>query len=196
MTKRSYIFAFGDSSITPTPGAQVTLNERLMREWYEQRRRCHEVRGNVLSAAFDIEYLLDLVISRSLIPATTSSERSHMLFDELFLKSGGINFRTKIEILRKLLTKLASLRSLLPHDIIKDVNAVRETRNDFAHYPIGFEPQGEPPEQTLLPVLITRHKTFVIDEEYLKQTEKLFGRVTHHLNRAAATLLSSEQISK
>ena len=178
-----------DSWITLAPGAAIHMDERLGKEWQKLRRNCREIRGNVLAGCFEIEYTLDQVISEVLIPTSANLSESRDLLDELFLKGTGATFRSKIEVLRKLRARVSSLQSLLQEDIIAKLNAVREVRNDFAHYPVTFEPTGQPPQQNLVPVLISRRGRFALDDAFLKETGTLFGSVMSQLEAAVKSLL-------
>jgi hypothetical protein len=168
------------------------MDARLAEEWNKRKRDCREIRGNILATCFEIEYLLDQIIVEVLIPTAASNTEGQNLLDELFLKGPVTSFRTKIDVLRKLRSRVPRLQSLLPEDTITHLTSIRELRNDFAHYPVAFEPAGNPPQQTLLPLLISRRGRFVLDDTFLEEHGKIFGSTHSTLEAAVKSLKGVE----
>jgi hypothetical protein len=163
-----------DSWIELPPGASVTIDAKVGREWKAGVARCRSIRGNVLARCFEIEYVLDQVIGETLIPESEENADRRDLLDELFLKGPGVTFRSKIDTLGKLRGRVPKLEALLPADTVARLNFVRELRNDFAHYPVTFTPVGEPPNQRLQPVLVSRRGRFTLDDAFVtEQATKL-----------------------
>lgn len=137
-----------DSWIRLAPDKAVTLDERLSKLWSQKTWEWREVRGNVLSACFEIEYLVDNVLCEILFPRIdrapaekrVNNERIEtyadvtnvrQLFDGLFLKSGVISFNRKIDILRNLLAEMRTLQDLVSSEI--DYRAFSGTQHPFRH---------------------------------------------------------------
>lgn len=180
-----------DSWVTLAPGATVHIDERLGREWTRRTQECRGIRGNVLAKCFEIEYILDQVIAEVMIPTTEENADRRDMLDEFFLKGPPATFRNKIEVLRKLHSRVSRLQGLLPGDAFQRLTAVRELRNDFAHYPVTFEPVGEPPNQTLRPLLVSRRGRFVLDEVFLEEQSKIVGSIFADLEAAFKALMPS-----
>ena len=174
-----------DSWLTLAPGAAVHVDERFGKEWAKLTSDCLPVQGAVRAKCFEIEYVLDQVITRTLL---TADDDRRDLFDDLFLKGPGASFRNKIEVIRKLQARVQSLQSLLPTDIVDKLTTVRELRNDFAHYPVTFEPVGEPPNQTLRALLVSRRGTFVLEDNFLQKQEATFNHALGSLETAFKAL--------
>jgi hypothetical protein len=67
-------------------------------------------------------------------------------------------------------------------NLVKTLDNLRRTRNNFAHYPVEFIPRGPAGEQTL-DIFLTTHKTQIkIDQEFLNRTDKLFQEASEGLN--------------
>jgi hypothetical protein len=181
-----------DSWIQLSPGASVHMDARLAEEWGMRKRQCREIRGNVLATCFEIEYILDQIIAETLIPTSTDNTAGRDLLDELFLKGPATNFRAKIDVLRKLRGRVAHLQPLVPEDIFTRLTSVRELRNDFAHYPVTFEPTGAAPNQTLLPLLVSRRGQLVLDDAFLTQNGQLFGSTLSDLEAVLRALRPNE----
>ena len=177
-----------DSWIQLSPGAQITIDARLAKEWKKRAQECREIRGNVLAKCFEIEYVLDRIIAETLMPSSIGNEEERDLFTVLFLKGPATSFRGKIDVLQKLWSQVPRLQAVLSKKIVTRLTAVREVRNDFAHYPVTFEPTGEPPNQTLLPVLVSRRGRFVLDEAFLHEQGENFDSVFRGLEGALKAL--------
>lgn len=181
-----------DSWIRLAPGKAVTLDERLSKLWSQKTQEWREVRGNVLSACFELEYLVDNVLCEILFPRIdrapaekrVNNERIEtyadvtnvrQLFDGLFLKSGVISFNRKIDILRNLLAEMRTLQDLVSSEIISKLNKIRDVRNRFAHYPVTFTPVGDPPNQELRASLVCTDKELILDDKFFEGYNPLFS---------------------
>ena len=177
-----------DSWIAVEPGASLFLDERLHQEWTARTANCRLLRGNALASCFEIEFVLDRVIVETMIRTSSNTSEQQGLFDDLYLKASGATFARKIDVLRKLLDRISELQKLLPADIIKRLTAIRELRNDFAHYPVEFEPVGDPPNQTLRPVLVSRRGRLPLDDAFLEEQGKMTASVCRDLMSTVAAL--------
>ncbi len=185
-----------DSWISVAPGQALNIDADLLQKWNEQTRKYRELRGNILAACFGLEYSLDVALAEVFFPGldtpTKNSQDSAVaidenakalkgLFDELFLKRGSLPFKFKIDLLRRLAGRIGVLQALIPPDLLKNLDAVRDVRNRFAHYPVTFEPTGSVPNQELHAKLVCRDKTLVLDQAFSDATSALFHLVTKEL---------------
>jgi len=181
-----------DSWIRLAPGKAVTLDERLSKLWSQKTQEWREVRGNVLSACFELEYLLDNVLyevffhradeapsdkraDNEPIEIRVDPRTMRQLFDGLFLKSGVISFNRKIDILRNLLAEMRTLQDLVSSEIISKLNKIRDVRNRFAHYPVTFTPVGDSPNQELRASLVCTDKELILDDKFFEGYNPLFS---------------------
>ncbi len=184
-----------DSWIRVAPGASVEIDARLGSEWETQRRRCRELRGNVLAKSFELEYIVDQLITETLFPADSVPEDNRAAFDEAFLKNPSTGFRNKIEALRKLRAQLPRLQAALPEDVISRLNKVRDLRNAFAHYPVVFDVTGERPNQQLVAILETRRERFDLSDAFLREHDDDFRIAFSALEAAKAALGSTAPLA-
>ena len=182
------------------PGEGVSIDAEQDRTWRNLTRRLREMRGNVLADCFQIEMQLDRVLCELLfpssddpklqptdtIPVTSSSAKSiRALFDELVLKSSSmpmISFSFKITLLGQFETRIPTLKSVMPTDLVKTLDAVRKIRNNFAHYPVAFLPRRTADEkQTLEPVLCTHRAQIKLDQAFFDRSVTLFQKAIEGL---------------
>jgi hypothetical protein len=186
-----------DSWLSVAPGQELNIDAELLQKWNKQTRKYRELRGNILAACFGLEYSLDMALAEvffpGLDPRTGNSQDSAVsideenakalkgLFDELFLKSGSLPFKFKIDLLRRLTGRIGMLQASIPPDLLKNLDAVRDVRNRFAHYPVTFEPTGSVLNEELNAKLVCRDKTLILDQSFLDATSALFRVVTKDL---------------
>ena len=183
-----------DSWIRLAPGKAIRIDESLSKIWNEKRREWREVRGNILAACFEVEYLLDQVLRVVFFPrldeapsekdtrghhmeANEDAQALERLFDELFLKSALISFRRKIDLLRDLSSRIPALQRLMPKDIVYKLDKIRDVRNRFAHYPVTFTPVGDPPIQELCASLVCGDKELTLDKNFFDEYNPLFSSI-------------------
>lgn len=182
-----------DSWITLASGENVTIDSVLQAKWHELTRRGREIRGSVLAHCFDVEFSLDNVITRTFFAeyksADVSASARSDAFDEFVLKGRTLNFSAKIELLRKLRSRITELSNALPEETLTALNDVRDVRNRFAHYPITFKPlKGLSGEMDLSMWLECRDKSIELTEEYLGLVAKNIGSVQSALQDANKSL--------
>jgi len=85
------------------------------------------------------------------------------------------------------------LQALIPPDLLKNLDEVRDLRNRFAHYPLTFEPRGSVPNQELHAQLVCRDKTLVLDQAFSDATSALFHLVTKELEEMLPRLRSESR---
>src|SRR5437867_1346293 len=97
-----------------------------------------EIRGDVLAHCFGVEFSFDNAITRSLFAEHKSADAKARVrsdaFDEFVLKGRNLNFSAKIDLLRKLRSRIAELSNAEPEETLTALNDVRDVRNRFAHY--------------------------------------------------------------
>lgn len=198
-----------DSWIRLAPGKAVTLDERLSKLWHQKTRQWREVRGNILSACFELEYLLDNVLCEVFFhegpgekransePIETHADARAMrqLFDGLFLKSGVVSFSRKIDILSSLLSEIRALQDLVPGELVSKLNKIRDVRNRFAHYPVTFTPIGDPPNQELRASLVGRDKELILDDKFFEEYNPLFSSTLKEMEELFKRLGQEKQQS-
>jgi hypothetical protein len=181
-----------DSWIRLKPGSgRLQFDRRLQLSWEDQARLYREFRGEILAGAFEIEYVIDQIIVEALFPQANGNELQRGLFDEIFLKGSGSrsSLVAKIETLRALVKRHAAVASALADVDFTKLNQVREVRNNFAHFPISFEPLGEIPHQTLAAVLCTRHGEIALGDDFIEEHSRLLGEMLDVLDRARKRLV-------
>lgn len=206
MRKKKHKLPPKDSWITLRPGESVHVDAEFEKRWERQIKDFREVRGHFLASCFEIEYQVDLLLGEILfpglegpdanpadkVPITIESGKAlKELFDELILKRASlspISFGFKIELLKEFSSQISILQSLLPEGFGTKLDKVRKIRNRFAHYPITFNPVGDPPNQSLSASLVCRDKTILLDVEFLNRYSKLFGDVTGGLEETLERL--------
>ena len=184
-----------DSWIALPAGQELSIDPKLLQHWNNQTKRFREVRGNFLGACFGIEFQLDSLLAETFFPGLNDPHASPKdqvpltiesgkalkeLFDELILKPGSlaqISFAFKIVLFAKLISDLPTLAAIVPDGLVTKLHKVRRIRNRFAHYPIQFKPDGDPPKQTLSGELACRDKTITLDDEFFAQYSVLFSEV-------------------
>jgi len=58
---------------------------------------------------------------------------------------------------------------------VDKLDKVRKVRNRFAHYPVTFEPVGDPPSQKLYTFLACRDKKLKLDKNFFDECNQLFS---------------------
>jgi hypothetical protein len=95
-----------------------------------------------------------------------------------------ISFGYKIELLGNLADEIPALGSVVPKSLIKTLNSLRRVRNNFAHYPVTFIPNGSTSDQNLDIVLATHKAEYKIDNEYVARTDAIFKEADQGLKDA------------
>ena len=107
-----------------------------------------------------------------------------------------ISFSFKITLLGQFETRISTLKSAMPADLVKTLDEVRKIRNNFAHYPVAFMPRGAADDkQTLEPVLCTHSAEINLDQEFFDRGALLFRKAIEGLravNEALSGNLSRE----
>jgi hypothetical protein len=163
------------------------------------------IRGNVLTAAFEVEQTLDSILTEVFFPEPQSPPGSYKdsgntertlgftperrsLFDELFLKDRPASFGRKIDLFKRICTRVTSLGQLVSNDLRRSLGDVQKWRNRFAHYPVAFVPIGAPPHQELKAKLVLGDGEEELTEALLQKIDALFASTQHGLSSVLATL--------
>jgi hypothetical protein len=178
-----------DSWIALKAGEKVVVDPKLRKQWREETENYRRIRGTILAAAFEIEYILDQLLVEILLPSPDSSKDKSQwehpvlgvklddlryIFDQHFLKSAPIRFARKIRIFKKSVSQLPNLAKITPDQLLNRLNRSSDLRNRFAHYPITFTIIGQFPNQTLLANLVCSDKEITLDKVFLTETQALF----------------------
>ncbi len=195
-----------DSWIALEPGRSIKIDASLQQDWGEKTRALRQARGATLAACFEVEYQVDLVLCEALFPGvdgpnSSPSDRVTLtvqegkarkgLFDELILKDAPmamISFRFKVELLGRLASRIPPVQAAMPEELLAKLDKVRRVRNRFAHYPVSFVPEGDPPNQRLSARLVCRDKTLVLDDEFFRRHSELFTDVMAGLEQTLKNL--------
>jgi hypothetical protein len=173
----------GDSWVRLDPGKTFALDAESGNEWKAKTTALRTTRGSVLTFAFEVEHSIDIVISRFFFPdEDPKSEELKPLFDELFLKAPSANFARKIQVFKDL-SKQPSLSSLVPPDLLKNFEQIKDLRNRFAHYPIFFDPSDGESTGRLVAKLVCRDKEITLDDAFFKKCGELFSPVEGDLQK-------------
>ncbi len=152
-----------------------------------------EARGTTLALAFEVEYSLDVVITRFFFPADASELK--LLFDELFLKSAAASFTRKIQTFKKI-SQQPVLLSLVSAELLRNLNEIRDIRNRFAHHPIVFDQAAEGSNEQLIGKLVGRDKEITLDGAFFKKTEDLFWSVKGELQKILSVFGVNKPLSQ
>jgi hypothetical protein len=176
-------FSRNDSSPTSFPLKSVLLN-RYADGRHKGAQDYRQIRDAVLLAAYEIEYSLGLLITELFFPQgweTSSAQhptlgvdhgKLRVLFADCFLKTGPLSFRTKVDTLKIAASRLPVLGKLVPRNFIARLRQVIDLRNRFALHPVTFT--LEPPHESLHASLVCRDKKIVLDQAFLRKTDRLF----------------------
>ena len=171
-----------DSSISLGPGQSIYMDEKLAKSYSEQRKALREIRGNVMALSIEIELLMDQVIKVLFYPTNLGEpgkiESLKKLFDKLVLKERPMTFNGKISLFRNLCKEHHLLAGENLEDLITNLDVIRDTRNRFAHNTLAFFPEGDPPDQKLIPKLTCYDKEIVLNSEYFDGLNDIY-RKTH-----------------
>ena len=146
-----------DSWISIPQGSRLIDIQEVSKTQNELTTRFHQVRGNLLAEAYNLERILDQLLILSFIPVELHDKCAQVgLFDEVILKGRFMSFSSKIEILKKMRTEIAILQNSVNEELVQKLDKVRNIRNLFAHYPITFHVDGEEPDED-------RGRIFILD---------------------------------
>jgi hypothetical protein len=178
-----------DLAILETP--EITQQRELLMQ------ELSGFRGRMLGLCCDVESALDAMLIRFFHPhlrvGTTeddlpivSDDPISSMFRNLILCK--MQFNAKIRVLESLNNEVEGIQKLLPAPLLKQLDKVREFRNDLAHNPINLRLAGQKKKPYLKPVLCTPKKEIALTNDC--QTEKwdLFENVRNDLQSVADEL--------
>lgn len=148
----------------------------MTKQYNELKADLLDFRGRILGLTCDVESQLDALLTRFFHPlikkdkVTWTEDPLAALFEDLVMKQQQLN--PKIRMLEAILEEVEHLRQLLPKDIVKRLDGIRELRNDLAHNPFNLK-LIKKDEPRLEPLLCTRKKDIVVTEAYRLQKVRL-----------------------
>ncbi len=164
-----------DCAIKCEPGQGVQINARLQSRWIDSAREYRRLRGEVLVAAFQLEYALDSIIRDLFFPGLgkvpkEDPERATFAsnivlenaFTGQFLRGANSTLGRKLEIFKALAKDVQVLGKLVSESLKADLKQAVENRNRFAHAPVVFRMIGMAPEQELEALLLYKGQEFSI----------------------------------
>jgi hypothetical protein len=148
-----------DSWISFAPDKGIALNVVLQEKWIQKTRDFRNMRGDILTSSFEIENLLDEIISEVFFPGLNSAPGDNAdaaevtayvsksvlksVFSRLFLKTSANTFGRKVGLFKDISNEVKALGDLLTDQLKGDLKNIVTVRNAFAHYPITFEIAGD-----------------------------------------------------
>lgn len=167
-------------------GRQVVIDIQEVRSAQnELTTYFHQVRGNLIAAAYDLERIVDQLLLLSFVPAELHNKGPQAgLFDEFILKGRFMSFASKIEILKKIRTEIVIIQDFIDSELVRKLDDARKIRNLFAHYPITFHMDGEEPIRMVKPVLVTRKEEIEMTNEKIGEYYALINNVRKELEEA------------
>ena len=141
--------------------------------WETERQRVQRIRGEILSAVFEVESSVDYAIGNCVLPRTTirspgSLVKRHDLFQNEILTH--FDFRKKIEIMDSLLRERFPRRKKHIAKLVSLMNRIRDVRNRMAHSPVYFEALERPISgRWLRPHLMTPKGMIHLSDGYLRE---------------------------
>ena len=141
--------------------------------WETERQRVQRIRGEILSAVFEVESSVDYAIGNSVLPRTTirspgSLVKRHDLFQNEILTH--FDFRKKIEIMDSLLMERFPRKKKHIAKLVSLMNRIRDVRNRMAHSPVYFEALERPISgRWLRPHLMTPKGMIHLSDGYLRE---------------------------
>jgi hypothetical protein len=179
-----------DGWIELSPGATVSIDDRLDKHWHEQAEKIKELRGRVLAVCIQIELELDSILRALFFPEhilkvepteqNLSVSDLSLLFSYEVVKDLG--FSQKYRILKKLITRHKLLENKDFGPLLAQLDEVRKVRNLFAHSAISFVPIGDPPNQELQAEGYSDGRRVVIDDKFIAHCERIFGETMQSLD--------------
>lgn len=177
-----------DSWIELKPGESILIDrEHIGKAYPEAVRKGRGIRGDVLAAAYEIEYMIDQIITSIFVPYTPDDPRKN-IFDKAFLKSSGLRLNNKLKIIKMCTAEIESISGLISSEILDELYKIKDVRNDFAHYPIKLIPDKAEPIKELTIVLCGSTQDIELSDEYVLSLYQSLERCKEILNTAVGTL--------
>lgn len=179
-----------DSWIAIEAGQRVLMDVQAMQaESNRMARYGREVRGTLLSSAYEIEWILDQVLLGAFLPGQENPPTAQRtIFDDRLLKRSPLNLAYKIKLLSELRKTIPKLTELVPEELIEDLQAIRNYRNDFAHCPVALYPDGPEPIVKLKAVLVGSENSLELNDESVKKVLGLLSKTTTSLDSVLRSL--------
>ena len=164
-------------SVNPTDGALFatgfSTRPQHNKAWETERQRVQRIRGEVLSAVFEVESSVDYAIGDCVLPRTTLRSPSSLVKRHYFFQNEILthfDFRKKIEIMDSLLRQRFPREEKQIARLVSLMNRIREVRNRMAHSPVYFEALERPVSgRWLRPHLMTPKGMIHLSDGYLRE---------------------------
>jgi len=164
-------------NVNPTDSALFANGFSVARHheaaWADETKRIRRVRGEVLSAMFEVEATIDYAIADLILPRCRSLRIPRWVEDRHLLLQNHVlthfDLRTKIETLASLLNaRFPNQRSSITA-VRSKLDAVRSVRNRMAHSPVYFEALAKQSYgRWLRPHLMTADGLIHLSDGYLR----------------------------
>lgn len=105
-----------------------------------------------------------------------------------------MTFRSKIDLLRKMLMRFDMLAEVVSSELVKKLDEVRDVRNRFAHYPVSFKQVTlQSGELDVVATLECRDESIELNEAYLQHIDQLIGEVQQALQYANKQIFEKQK---
>jgi hypothetical protein len=144
--------------------------------WKVERERFQRIRGETLSAVFEVESSIDYAIADCLLPRKTIRSPAALVKKHLLMQNELLihfNFNRKIEVVGSLLNHRFPKKETDIRRLLSLLNRVREVRNRMAHAPVFFEAlEKKVSGSWLRPYLMTPRGNIHVSDAYLRNFRK------------------------
>lgn len=151
-----------------TPQARKALIESLLKKEYVQLLFDHDrvVRSHIIYEATDIDGMIaDMIASHF-----CADQEKHLSFKGLMFNTAEVSFSKKIEILGKLLkSHYSDILKDIP-GLIKKLNSLRKSRNEFAHAELVLD-QDKFKEMPVGITLRSIDRNGEVDEKFISSSD-------------------------
>src|SRR3989338_2050737 len=177
-----------DSSITIEPGVSVYMDKDIANDYGKQKKALREIRGNVLAHTIEIEFSLDRLVTELFYP-NVNNEQVKTTFNSIVFKQSRLSLSKKTEFLKHISKNLPEESDF--KELIKNLNAISQARNDFAHNIIDFRPDTE--TKKLLPFVIHPDgQKEALDNAYFNKLNYLYSSTSTQIEAIIKKLTTPE----
>ena len=210
-----------DSWIRIYPGEGIGLNKQTQEMWINSARGFRKMRGDILTACFEIENVLDEIIGEVFFPglsrapegsaamadpvAHCSNAALKNAFTRIFLRASANTFGRKVGLFRDTSKEIRQLGDLLTDQLNADLDRVLKIRNGFAHFPITFEMRASQPGPEFAALILIAGQIVELTQPICQEYKALvsstagllrgvMGKLQSNTNREGESILSKNGI--